>query len=330
MKGTLLAVGLSVMAAVFSGRAHAQVAPRGAYPTKPIRVLVPFPPGGTPDIQFRVLAEKLVPRFDQQFVIDNRAGASGNIAMDIAARAPADGYTLIIATVGNYAVNPHLYKLPFDVAKDFAPIIHIATTPAVLVVHPSVPANTVKELIALAQHKPGELNYGSSGVGGFGHMCAELFAAMTGIRMTHVPYKGAAAAQTDLIGGHIQVLFNSAVPTMPHIKAGRVRALATTGATRLPILPDLPTVAEAGVPHYENSTWSMISAPARTPRAIIERLNLELNAVLQMPEIKERFAAAGSAVTGGTAKQAQDILKSELAKFGKLVREAGISAAAGA
>ena len=329
MKGTLLVVGLLVMAAASSGRTQAQVANGGTYPSKPIRVLVPFPPGGTPDIQFRVLAEKLVPRFGQQFVIDNRAGASGNIAMEIAARAPADGYTLIIATVGNYAVNPHLYKLPFDVTKDLAPIIHIATTPAVLVIHPSVQANSVKELIALAQRKPGELNYGSSGVGGFGHMCAELFAAMTKTRMTHVPYKGAAAAQTDLIGGHIQVLFNSAVPTLPHIKGGRLRALATTGTARLPILPDLPTVAEAGVPGYENSTWSTISAPARTPRPIVERLNQELNAVLQMPEIRERFAAAGSAVTGGTPKQAQDILKSELAKFGKLIKEAGISAADG-
>jgi tripartite-type tricarboxylate transporter receptor subunit TctC len=160
-------------------------------------------------------------------------------------------------------------------------------------------------------------------------MCAELFAAMTKTKMTHVPYKGAAAAQTDLIGGHIQVLFNSAVPTMPHIKANRLRALATTGASRLPILSDLPTVAEAGVPGYENSTWSTISAPAHTPHPIVERLNQELNAVLQMPEIRERFAAAGSAVTGGTPKQAQEILKSELAKFGKLVREAGISAADG-
>ena len=320
----------TLLLVIVHGHAHAQAVLQGAqYPVKSIRVLVPFPPGGTPDFQFRLLAEKLAPRFGQQFVVDNRAGASGNIAMEIAARAPADGYTLIIGTVGNYAVNPHLFKLPFDVLKDLAPIINIATTPAVLVVHPSVPAANVKELIALAQRKPGELNYGSSGVGGLGHMCAALFTTMTGTKMTHVPYKGAAAAQTDLLGGHIQVLFNSAVPTMPHMKTGRLRALATTGAARLRIMPDLPTVAEAGVPGYENTTWSLISAPAQTPGPVVERLNKAINDALQMPDVKERFAAAGSAVTGGTPDVAREILKSELTKFGKLIKEAGIAAAAG-
>jgi len=320
----------TLLLVIVHGHAHAQAVSQGAqYPVKSIRVLVPFPPGGTPDFQFRLLAEKLAPRFGQQFVVDNRAGASGNIAMEIAARAPADGYTLIIGTVGNYAVNPHLFKLPFDVLKDLAPIINIATTPAVLVVHPSVPAANVKELIALAQRKPGELNYGSSGVGGLGHMCAVLFSTMTGTKMTHVPYKGAAAAQTDLIGSQIQVLFNSAVPTMPHVKTGRLRALATTGAARLRIMPDLPTVAEAGVPGYENTTWSLISAPTHTPGPVIERLNKAINDALQMPDVKERFAAAGSAVTGGTPEVAKEILKSEFMKFRKLIKEAGIAAADG-
>jgi tripartite-type tricarboxylate transporter receptor subunit TctC len=300
-----------------------------SYPVKPIRVLVPFPLGGTPDIQFRFMSDKLASRMGQSFVVDNRAGASGNIAMETAARAQADGYTLIIGTVGNWTVNPHLFKLSYDVMRDFTPLIHIATTPAVLVVHPAVPANTVKELIALAAKRPGALNYGSSGVGGFGHMCAELFAVMTKTKMTHVPYKGAALALTELTGGHIQILFNSAALTLPHIKAGRVRALATTGAARFAAMADLPTVAEAGVPGYENTTWSMIAGPARLPSAIVERLNQEMNAVLQMPEIRDRFAGAGSTVTGGTAKQARDILKSELAKFGKLVADAGIPPASG-
>jgi len=315
IQGVLLAVSI----AAFPLSAVAQ-----SYPARPIRVLVPFPPGGTPDIQMRMLSEKLTPRLGQQIVIDNRPGASGNVGMDIVARAPADGYTLLIGTVGNWAVNPHLHKQPFDVLKDFAPIIHISTGPAVLVVHPSVPVTSVKELIALAARRPGELNYGGSGVGGFGHICAELFASMTKTKLTHVPYKGVAFAMTELIGGQIQLMFNSAVPTMPHIKAGRVRALATTGATRFAAMAELPTIAEAGVPGYENATWSIIGAPARTQLAIVERLNREIDTVLQMPDIKERFAAAGSTVTGGSAKLAQDILKSELAKYGKLVVDAGI------
>ncbi len=300
-----------------------------AYPVKPIRVLVPFPPGGTPDIHIRFMSEKLLSRLGQPLVVDNRAGASGNIAMETAARAQPDGYTLIIGTVGNWTVNPHLFKLWYDVLRDFTPVIQVATTPAVLVVHPAVAANSVKELIALAAKTPGALNYGSSGVGGFGHMCAELFAVMTKTKMTHVPYKGAALALTELTGGHIQLLFNSAALTLPHIKAGRVRALATTGAARFAAMADLPTVAEAGVPGYENTTWSMVAGPARLAPAIVEQLNREFNAVLQMPEMKERFAGAGSTVTGGSSKLAQDILKSELAKFGKLVVDAGIPPASG-
>ncbi len=297
------------------------------YPAKPIRVIVPFLPGGTPDIQIRMLADKLTPRMGQQFVIDNRAGASGNIALEFVARAPADGYTLIIGTVGNWTVNPHLFKLSYDVLRDFAPIIHVATAPAVLVVHPSMPVRSVKDLIVLARRRPGELNFGSSGVGGFGHICAELFTSMTKARMTHVPYKGVAIAMTELIGGHIQLLFNSVVPTMPHVQTGRVRALATTGAARVQAMADIPTVAEAGVPGYENSTWSIIAAPARAPQAIVDRLNAELNAVLEMPDIRERMVAAGAAVTGGTPGHAAGVLKSDLAKYGKLVAEAGIKAA---
>ena len=190
-------------AAVSSSAALAQGNAPAAYPVKPIRVLVPFPPGGTPDIHIRFMSDKLLTRLAQTFVVDNRAGASGNIAMETAARAQPDGYTLIIGTVGNWTVNPHLFKLSYDVLRDFTPVIQVATTPAVLVVHPAVAANSVKELIALAAKSPGALNYGSSGVGGFGHMCAELFAVMTKTKMTHVPYKGAALALTELTGGHI-------------------------------------------------------------------------------------------------------------------------------
>ena len=300
-----------------------------AFPSKPIRLVVSFPPGGTPDLQARMLSEKLGPRLGQQIVIDNRGGANGIIAMEIVARAPADGYTLIVTTVGTWSVHPYLYKLPYDVLKDLAPVVHIATTPGVLAVHPSVPASSVKELIALAAQSPGKLNYASSGVGGFGHMSGELFGIMAKVKMTHVSYKGLAQALTDLVGGHIQVSFNSALPTMPHIQSGKVRALATTGAKRMAILPDLPTIAESGVPGYENSTWTAIGAPARTPQPIIQRLNAELNAVLQMRDIQERFAAGGSTITGGTPEQFLEYLKSELVKFGKLVKEAGIKGEAG-
>lgn len=330
MKQALLQMLLVLAAAGVPTGASAQATSKEpAYPAKPIRFVVPFAPGGTADIQGRMLAEKLAQRLGQQVVIDNRGGASSNIGMEIVARAPADGYTVIIATVGSWAVNPHLYKLPYDVLKDFAPIIHVATTPGVVVVHPSVPVKTVKGLIALARQKPGDLNYGSSGMGGFGHISAELFALMTKIKMTQVSYKGSGPALTDLLGGHVHLLFNSAIPTVPHIQSGRVRVLATTGAKRIAALPDLPTVAEAGVPGYENSTWSAIGAPARTPQAIIERLNKELTAILQMSDIQERHAAAGSTVTGGTPEQFRDFLKLELAKFGKLMKEAGIKTAAG-
>ncbi len=322
---------LLVLAAVgVPGSAGAQAGSKeAAYPAKSIRFVVPFPPGGTPDIQGRMLADKLAQRLGQPVVIDNRGGAGGILGMEIVARAPADGYTIVTAVVGSWAVTPHLYKLPYDVLKDFAPIIQVATTPGVVVVHPSVPVNTVKELIALAMQKPGVLNYASGGVGGFSHMSAELFVYMTKIKMTDVPYKGAAPAMTGLIGGHTQVMFNTAITTLPHVKSGRLRAVAATSARRIAALPDLPTVAEAGVPGYENSSWSAIGAPARTPQAIIERLNREFAAILQLPDIQERHAVAGAVIIGGTPQQFHDYLRSEYAKFGKLVKDAGIKGEGG-
>ena len=315
---------LALAMACIWGTGHAQT-----YPVKPIRLVVPFPPGGTPDLQGRMLTEKVASRLGQQIVIDNRGGANGIIGMEVVARSPADGYTMIIATVGNFSVHPHLYKLPYDLLKDFAPVIHVATTPGAVVVHPSVPAKSIKELIALARARPGELNYGSAGIGGFGHMCTALFNVMTKTKMTHVSYKGLAGALTDLIAGNIQVSMNSALPTLPHIKSGRVRGLATTGSKRLDILSELPTVAEAGVPGYENSTWSAIAVPARTPQPIIERLNREFAAVLALPDTRERFTAAGSTITGGTPEQFLEYWKSELAKYGKLIRDAGIKPESG-
>ncbi len=296
----------------------------GAYPAKPIRLVVPYFPGGTPDIQGRRLAEKLRDRLGQPVIVDNRPGANASIGMGIVARAPADGYTIVIAPVGPWVVNAYLYKLPYDVLHDFAPVIHATSTPGLFVVHPAVPVKTVRELIALAQLKPGVLNYGSTGVGGFGHMSGELFAAMAKVRITHVPYKSIAAALTEVVGGHIQLLFNVASPTLPQVHAGRVRALATTGAARMEALPDVPTVAEAGVPGYENSTWNGIGAPARTPQAIIRLLNREIAAILQLPDVRDAARVEGSTIIAGTPGQFRDYLAAEHAKYGRLVREAGI------
>jgi len=315
--------------ALIAGAAHGQTKGAGDYPNKPVRLVVPFTPGGPTDIQGRMLADKLTQRLGQQVIVDNRGGAGGNIGMEIVARAPADGYNLVIATVGTWAVNPHLYKLPFDVVKDFAPITQVSTSPGVLVVHPSVQAANVKELIALAKTKPGALNYGSSGVGGFGHICGELFTYMTGTRMTHVPYKSSAPSLTDVISGQIQVLFNNMISTVPHVKANRIRALATTGAQRSPALPDLPTVAESGVPGYENSSWSAVATRAGTPKPIVDRLYRDLAEILKMPDIQQKHTDVGAEIIASRPDQFHAYLKAEVAKFGKLVKATGIKAAAG-
>jgi tripartite-type tricarboxylate transporter receptor subunit TctC len=300
-----------------------------AYPVKPVRFVVPFVPGGPTDIQGRMLGEKLGQRLGQQVIVDNRGGAGGNIGMELTAKSPPDGYTIVIATVGTWAVNPHLYQLPFDVVKDFAPVTQVSTSPGALIVHPSVPVKSVKELIALAKKHPGQLNYGSSGVGGFGHICGELFDLMTGVKMTHIPYKSSAPSLTDLLAGNIQVLFNNLISTTPFVKSGKVRALATTGARRSPALPDVPSLNEAGVKGYENSSWSAVAAPAGTPPAIIVRLHKEFTEILRMPDIQKRHAEVGAEIIASTPEQFHDYLKAEVAKFGKLVKAAGIKAAAG-
>ncbi len=308
------------LAAVVAGAAAQQ------YPSKPVRFVVPFVAGGPTDIQGRMLGEKLSQRLGQQFIIDNRGGANGNIGLEITAKAPPDGYTIVIATVGTWAVNPSLYKQPFDVTRDFAPIIQVSTSPAVLVVHPSVPARNVKELIALAKSKPGQLNYGSSGVGGLGHISGALFGLMTGTKMVHIPYKSSAPSLTDLIAGQIQVLFNNAISTVPHINSGKARALAVTSLKRMQALPDLPTLDEAGVKGYDNSSWSAVGAPVGTPKEIISKLNSELAAILKLPDIQEKSAAVGADIIGGTPEQFAAYLKSEIAKFARVVKEAKISA----
>jgi tripartite-type tricarboxylate transporter receptor subunit TctC len=297
------------------------------YPTKTVRFVVPFVAGGPTDIQGRMLGEKLGQRLGQQFIIDNRGGANGNIGMELAAKSPPDGYTLVIATVGTWAVNPSLYKqMAYDPVKDFAPIMQVSSSPGVLVVHPSTPVKSVKELIALAKAKPGKLDYGSSGVGGFGHISGALFCLMTKTEMVHIPYKSSAPSLTDLIAGQIQVLFNNAISTVPFIKSGQTRALAVTSLKRMAALPGLPTIDETGVKGYDNSSWSAVAAPAGTPREIVTRLNSELNAILKLPDIMEKNASFGADAVGGTPEQFGEYLKSEIAKFARVVKEAKISA----
>jgi len=324
MKAPLVRGALALFAVTLSLSIHGQT-----YPAKPVRFVVPFVPGGPTDIQGRMLGDKLGQRLGQHVVVDNRGGAGGNIGMELTAKSPPDGYTIVIATVGTWAVNPYLYQLPYDVIRDFAPITQVSTSPGALIVHPSVPVKNVKELIALAKKRPGELNYGSSGVGGFGHICGELFNLMTGTKMTHIPYKSSAPSLTDLIAGNIQVLFNNLISTTPFVKTGRVRALATTGAKRSPALPDLPTLDEAGLKGYENSSWSAVAAPAGTPPAITSRLHKEFVEILKMPDIQKRHAEVGAEIIASTPEQFHAYLKSELAKFSKLVKAAGIKAAAG-
>ena len=296
------------------------------YPIKPVRFVVPFVAGGPTDIQGRMLGEKLSQRLGQQFIIDNRGGANGNIGMEMVAKAAPDGYTIVIATVGTWAVNPSLYKLPFDVVRDFAPIIQVSTSPGVLVVHPSVPVKNVKELIALARSRPGKLDYGSSGIGGFGHISGALFCLMTKTEMVHIPYKSSAPSLTDLIAGQIQVLFNNAISTVPFIKSRQVRALAVTSLRRMQALPELPTIDEAGVKGYDNSSWSAVAAPAGTPKEIIAKLNSELSAILKLPDVQEKSAGVGADIIGGTPEQFAEYLKSEIAKFARVVKEAKIKA----
>ena len=296
------------------------------YPAKPVRFVVPAVAGGPNDIQARMLGEKLSQRLGQPFIVENRGGANGNIGMEFVAKSPPDGYTIVLVTVGTWAVSPSLYKLSFDTVRDFAPILQVSTSPAVLVVHPSVAARSVNELIALAQAKPGKLNYGSSGVGGLGHISGELFCLMTGTKMTHVPYKSSAPSLNDVVAGQIEVLFNNAIATVPFIKSGRLRALAVTSLKRMQVLPELPTLDEAGVKGYDNSSWSAIGAPAGTPKEIIAKLNSEVNQILRLPDIQEKSLASGAEIIGGTPEQFTEYLKSEIAKFARVVREAKISA----
>jgi len=295
-----------------------------AYPAKPIRLVVPFPAGGTTDILARAVGQKLTEAWGQPVVVDNRPGAGGNIGSELVAKAAPDGYTLLMGTVGTHAINASLYaKMPYDHIKDFAPVILVAGVPNVLVVNPAVPVNSVQELIAYAKANPGRLNFASSGSGTSIHLSGELFKVMAGVQMTHIPYKGSAPALQDLIGGQVQLMFDNLPSALPQIKGGKLRALAVTSATRAAALPDVPTVAEAGLPGFEASSWFGVLAPAGTPVAIIARLNAEIAKWLASPEAREKLASQGANAAGGSPEDFAKHIAAETAKWQKVVKESG-------
>ena len=297
-----------------------------AYPAKTIRLVVPFPPGGPTDVLARIVAAKLPDTIGQQVVLDNKPGASGLIGADIVAKAAPDGYTLL-SNASIHVINPSLYpKSPFDAIADFVPVTQLATVPLILVVNNELPVRSVKELIAYAKANPGKLNFGSSGNAAAPHLAGESFKIMTGAAMQHVPYKGSAPALTDLIGGQVQLMFDSMPSAMPHVKAGKVRPIAVTTAKRVAAVPDLPTIAEAGVPGYDISTWYGVWAPKGTPRDIVIKMQQDIAKVLQQADTRERYAGLGAEPVGNTPDEFAAYCKSELAKWARVVKESGAKA----
>jgi tripartite-type tricarboxylate transporter receptor subunit TctC len=290
-------------------------------------MLLPFPPGGPSDLVARQFGQKLGEALGQQVVPDNRSGAAGIVACEMAARALPDGQTLLLGAIGNLSINPHLYaKLSYDPVRDFAPVSQLTATPYVLVVASGVPVRSMKELIALAKAKPGQLNYASGGVGTGNHLSAELFRFSAGLDLVHVPYKGASAAVGDVIGGQIQMMFINLLPALPHVKAGKLRALGITSAARSAAAPEIPTVAEGGLPGFETSSWHGVLVPAKTPGAIIRRLHAELAAIASQPETRELMTAQGTDVVGSTPAEFARFIQSETDKWGAVIRKTGIKA----
>ncbi len=295
-----------------------------AYPNRTIRLVVPFPAGGTTDILARAAAQKLTESLGEPVVVDNRPGAAGNIGSDIVAKSAPDGYTLLMGTVGTHAINPGLYsKMPYDHVKDFTPIVLVAAVPNVLVVNPSVPVNSVGDLIKLAKAKPGAINFASSGSGTSIHLSGELFKTMSHVDMTHVPYKGSSPALTDLMGGQVQVMFDNLPSSLALIKAGKLRAVAVTSLKRAPALPDVPTISESGLPGFEASSWFGILGPAGTPPPVVARINSEVNKWLQSPEAREQLLAQGAEAAGGTPENFASHIRAETDKWAKVVKASG-------
>ena len=309
---------LAILPLVFAPLTFAQ-----SYPSKPIRFLVGFPPGGTNDIVARALAQKLTENMGQSFVVENRGGANTAIATEVAARAAPDGYTILLNAPG-HATNPALMKLAFDSVKDFAFISLAAETQNLVVVHPSFPPRSVQELIAFSKKHPGEINYASSGTGTTVHLSAELFQFMTGVKWVHIPYKGGGPAVIELLAGQTSLMFANMPTVIQYVRGGKLRALAATGARRSSAAPDIPTVAESGIPGFEVTVWYGVSAPAMTPRAIVDRLNSEIVRALNSPDLRERLKSQGADPVGNTPEQYTAFIQNEIAKWAKVIQAAGI------
>ncbi len=319
MRKTTIACLLAAMALPALAAENAQ-----NYPSKPIRLVVPFTPGGSTDILARVIGQKLTEAWGKQVVIDNRPGAGGNIGVDLVAKSPADGYTLVMGHIGTFGVNPTLYpKLPYDPIKDFQPITLVALVPNMLSVNPALPAKSVKELVALAKAKPGTINFGSGGNGSAAHLAGEYFKLMTKTEITHIPYRGTSPAVTDLIAGQIQMIITGVPPTLAFAKAGKLRALAVATSKRLPLLPELPTIAEAGVPGYEATQWYGVLAPAGTPKPIVAKLNAEMAKAIKGPDVREKLAADAAEPVGNAPEEFGAFIKKEIARWAPVVKASG-------
>lgn len=307
-----------------AGLADVQAQTAQTYPARPIRFIVPYAAGGSTSHVARVVAAKLTESWGQQVLVDNKPGANTVIGSEALVRSPPDGYTISLAASTHTTV-PHLItNLPYDPVKDFTPVASMVTTQLVLVLNPAVPANNVREFIALAKAKPDTLNFAAVGTGSSTHLAAEVFKSVTGVRMQHVPYKGTAPALTDLIGGQIQLNFDTPVTSIPHVQSGRLKALAITGKTRLAALPDVPTFAEAGLPEYDFQIWMGVLAPAGTPRDIVDKLSAEIGRILALPDVKQQLASQGLDVTYRTADQFNALIRADLERFGKVIKAAGI------
>jgi tripartite-type tricarboxylate transporter receptor subunit TctC len=313
------AIMLSVPLPAFAAAADAQ-----RFPAKPIRIVVPFTPGGSNDLLGRVIAQKFTEAWGQPAIIDNRPGAGSTIGIEVVVRAAPDGYTLLTTSSG-VAISPSLRKLSFDPVTDLAPIALLAQMPYLLTVNPSLPVKSVQDVINLAKAQPGKLVYSSTGAGGSAHLTMELFNSAAKLKMLHVPYKGGAPAVNAVMTGEAQLTFNVITGTLPYVKSGRLRALAVSSAKRAEVAPEIPTVAESGLPGFDVFAWYNMFAPARTPRSIVDRLNTELNRMLQQPDVRERFKALGVTPRGGTPEELGNLLKAEIARYAKLIRETGIS-----
>jgi tripartite-type tricarboxylate transporter receptor subunit TctC len=317
----MAAMSLSIAFAQTNAQQYAQ-----SYPSKPIKIVVPYPPGGFNDTLGRTLAAKFSEAWGQPAIVENKPGGNTLIGSDYVAKAPADGYTLLIVAFP-FAVTPSLIKnMPYDTVKDFAPVILAASSPNLLVVNPQLPVKSVAELIALAKSKPGSLSYASTGNGSSNHISMELFKSLAGVDIVHIPYKGSAPAVTDLLGGQVMLMFDNVPNVLPQVKAGKLRALAASGAKRTALAPDIPTVAEAGVPGYELTVWFGLVAPAGTPREVIQKLNAEVTKILAMPDVRERFLAQGVEPLGSTPEEFGAHIKSQMARWATVVHDAGVKA----